>query len=90
MDLTKHTVLVTGANGFVGRNLIELMRARRINPLAPTRADFDLREQTQVRRMLERNSNPRSFFIWPGWWAALVRTASVRLISITRISSWAQ
>ncbi|MGA2787096.1 MAG: GDP-L-fucose synthase [Verrucomicrobiota bacterium] len=54
MDLTKHTVLVTGANGFVGRNLIELMRARRINPLVPTRADFDLREQTQVRRMLER------------------------------------
>jgi GDP-L-fucose synthase len=54
MDLTKHTVLVTGANGFVGRNLIELMRSRRINPLTPTRADFDLREQTQVRRMLER------------------------------------
>ena len=54
MDLTKHTVLVTGGNGFVGRNLIELMRARGIRPLAPTRTDFDLREQTQVRRMLER------------------------------------
>jgi GDP-L-fucose synthase len=54
MDLTKHTVLVTGANGFVGRNLIELMRAHRINPLTPTRTDFDLREQTQVRLMLER------------------------------------
>jgi GDP-L-fucose synthase len=54
MDLTKHAVLVTGANGFVGRNLIELMRARGINPLTPTRADFDLQEQTHVRRMLER------------------------------------
>jgi len=54
MDLTKHTVLVTGASGFVGRNLMELMRARGINPLTPTRADFDLREQTQVRQMLER------------------------------------
>ena len=54
MDLTKHNVLVTGASGFVGRNLVDLMRARRINPTTPTRAEFDLREQTQVRRMLER------------------------------------
>ncbi len=55
MDLTKQTVLVTGASGFVGRNLVELMRARRINPLTPARADFDLQEQTQVRQMLERS-----------------------------------
>ena len=54
MDLTKHSVLVTGANGFVGRNLIALMRARGVNPLTPARADYDLREQTQVRRMLEQ------------------------------------
>ena len=54
MDLTKYKVLVTGANGFVGRNLVELMHARRINPLTPTRTDFDLKEQTQVRQMLER------------------------------------
>lgn len=54
MDLAKHSVLVTGASGFVGRNLVGLMRARGIRPLTPTRADFDLQEQTQVRRMLER------------------------------------
>jgi len=54
MDLTKQTVLVTGANGFVGRNLVELMRSRRIRPLTPSRADFDLQEQNQVRRMLEQ------------------------------------
>jgi GDP-L-fucose synthase len=54
MDLKKHTVLVTGAGGFVGRNLVELMRARGISPVVPTRAEFDLREQIQVRRMLEQ------------------------------------
>jgi GDP-L-fucose synthase len=54
MDLTKHNVLVTGANGFVGHNLVALMHARGINPLVPARAEFDLREQTQVRRMLEQ------------------------------------
>ena len=54
MDLTKHTVLVTGANGFVGRNLVELMRARRISPVTPARSEFDLQEQTQIRQMLER------------------------------------
>lgn len=52
MDLKTRKVLVTGASGFVGRNLVALMRARRIEPLAPARADFDLREQSQVRRML--------------------------------------
>ncbi len=54
MDLTKHTVLVTGAHGFVGSNLVEQMRARRIKPITPTRAEFDLQEQMQVRRMLEQ------------------------------------
>jgi GDP-L-fucose synthase len=54
MDLTKHSVLVTGANGFVGRNLVDQMRARGINPLTPARSEFDLQEQTQVRLMLER------------------------------------
>ena len=52
MDLKRHIVLVAGASGFIGRNLVELMRARRIEPLTPARADYDLREQVQVRRML--------------------------------------
>ena len=52
MNLTDATVLVTGATGFVGRNLLEVMRARNIQPLTPARQKYDLREQDQVRRML--------------------------------------
>jgi GDP-L-fucose synthase len=52
MNLTDATVLVTGATGFVGRNLLEVMRARNILPLTPARQKYDLREQDQVRRML--------------------------------------
>jgi len=52
MNLKDASVLVTGASGFVGRNLVELMRARGIKPVTPKRASFDLLEQTQVRRLL--------------------------------------
>lgn len=52
MNLKDASVLVTGAGGFVGRNLVELMRARGIKPVTPKRASFDLLEQTQVRRLL--------------------------------------
>jgi GDP-L-fucose synthase len=54
MNLTDATVLVTGATGFVGRNLLEVMRARNIQPLTPGRQQYDLREQDQVRRMLAK------------------------------------
>ena len=45
-------ILVTGATGFVGSNLIPLMRARGLSPITPTRKDYDLLEQSQVRRMM--------------------------------------
>lgn len=44
-------ILVTGASGFVGRNLVELLRARGLKPVTPTHTDYDLLEQTAVRRM---------------------------------------
>ena len=52
MNLTDASVLVTGATGFVGRNLLEVMRAPNIQPLTPGRRKYDLREQDQVRQML--------------------------------------
>jgi GDP-L-fucose synthase len=45
-------ILVTGANGFVGSNLVPLMRERGLNPITPGRKDYDLMEQAEVRRML--------------------------------------
>jgi GDP-L-fucose synthase len=45
-------ILVTGATGFVGSNLVPLMRERGLNPITPGRKDYDLLEQSQVRRML--------------------------------------
>lgn len=51
MNLKDATVLVTGANGFVGRNLVSLMQSRGIRPVTPKRTSFDLLEQAQVRRL---------------------------------------
>src|SRR3989442_9322564 len=52
MNLKAVRVLVTGASGFVGRNLVESMRVRGVDPITPKRTGFDLLEQSQVRRML--------------------------------------
>ncbi|HUC83668.1 MAG TPA: NAD-dependent epimerase/dehydratase family protein, partial [Candidatus Acidoferrales bacterium] len=45
-------ILVTGATGFLGSNLVQFMRERGLAPLTPGRKDYDLLEQAQVRRML--------------------------------------
>ena len=49
---TGRRVLVTGATGFVGRNLLPTLRATGTTVVAPTRQDYDLSEQAAVRRML--------------------------------------
>lgn len=45
-------VLVTGAGGFVGSNLTPLLRATGCEVITPPRAEFDLLEREQVRRLL--------------------------------------
>lgn len=52
MNLSSSRILVTGGTGFVGRNLIPLMRDRGLNPLTPTRQQYDLLEQSAVRQLL--------------------------------------
>src|SRR5579864_728210 len=44
-------VLVTGAGGFVGRNLVPMLAASGCEVIAPGRSDYDLLEQGDVRRM---------------------------------------
>jgi len=44
-------VLVTGSTGFVGTNLVPKLRAMGCEVIAPTRAEYDLLEQQQVRRL---------------------------------------
>ena len=44
-------VLVTGGGGFVGSNLVPKLRALGCDVVAPRRADYDLLDQQQVRRM---------------------------------------
>jgi GDP-L-fucose synthase len=45
-------VLVTGSGGFVGSNLVPLLRATGAEIVTVTRKDYDLTEQADVRRML--------------------------------------
>lgn len=45
------TILVTGATGFVGRNLVEMLNSRGIRPVTPAHAEYNLLEQAQVRQM---------------------------------------
>jgi GDP-L-fucose synthase len=44
-------VLLTGASGFVGSNLMPMLKRTGCEVLAPSRQDYDLREQADVRRL---------------------------------------
>jgi GDP-L-fucose synthase len=51
-------VLVTGGNGFLGRRVVEMLRAEGCeDPIVPRRRDVDLTEQEDVRR-LYREARP--------------------------------
>jgi GDP-L-fucose synthase len=45
-------VLVTGASGFVGSNLTPLLRGKGCELITPKHSEYDLTEQSEVRRLL--------------------------------------
>lgn len=51
MEWAGKRVLVTGASGFVGSNLVPLLRQTGAEVLAPGRRDYDLLRQEDVARM---------------------------------------
>src|SRR5207249_3511725 len=54
-------VLVTGAHGFIGQNLVAALRRTGCELILPTRTDYDLLEQNQVR-LLFRETKPEIVF----------------------------
>jgi GDP-L-fucose synthase len=54
-DWSRERVLVTGAHGFLGKHLVEALRARRPAALlGPSHEELDLMERATVRAFLER------------------------------------
>ena len=52
-DLRNKSIAVTGGEGFLGGHLLPLLEARRAKVFVPRRSEYDLREKTDIRRMLE-------------------------------------
>src|SRR5207248_6962269 len=46
--------LVTGGAGFLGRHIVKRLEVAGCNVIAPRRADYDLTEMSEVRRLFER------------------------------------
>ncbi len=61
MNFEKKRVLVTGASGFVGRNLVPHLRGLGAEVLTPTHTEFDLSEQGDVRRLFA-DTRPEAVF----------------------------
>lgn len=51
--LAEKKVLLTGASGFVGSNFVPLLQKAGCELSTPTRRDYDLLEQAQVRKMFQ-------------------------------------
>ena len=49
-------VLLTGANGFIGAALLPRLKAEGHEVVAPSRKDYDLLEQAQVRKLFKEHS----------------------------------
>jgi len=50
-ELHEKRVLVTGASGFLGHHLLDVLKRLGVEPITPSHAEYDLTEQAQVRQM---------------------------------------
>ncbi len=55
MGRIKKTILITGANGYIGKNLCEQL-PQNYNLLTPSRKEFDLLNQRQVNNFFDSHS----------------------------------
>jgi GDP-L-fucose synthase len=53
MDLENKVVLVTGANGFLGSHIVDILRTKRCAVYMPTHKEFDFRNRNEIQEMLE-------------------------------------
>jgi len=52
MDLNGKRILITGSSGFIGRNLVAFLADLGIRPITPAHAEFNLLEQSDIRRLM--------------------------------------
>ncbi len=64
-SLKNKRVLVTGASGFVGSNFLPLLEQKECEIIAVRRKDYDLLEQSEVRRMFAE-TKPEVVFHFAG------------------------
>lgn len=53
MDLINKKILVTGGRGFVGSNLVKELEKRNLTFYAPTKDEYDLRKEEDVKKLFE-------------------------------------
>jgi dTDP-4-dehydrorhamnose reductase len=80
-------VFVTGAHGFVGNNLMKLLKNKQCEILAPTSKELDLTKEEQVKDYFFTIS-PTLFYILLEKWAVSQQTKLHPENFSTRISQW--
>lgn len=53
MELKNKKILVTGGRGFVGSNLVKELEKRKLTFYAPTKDEYDLRKEEDVKKLFE-------------------------------------